>query len=376
LIYLDNAATTFIKPESVYRKIMYVVKKAGGNPGRGGHLMADRAQNEIFKTRVLACDFFNAKNPQCICFTNNATTALNYAIKGCLKPGDHVIISHYEHNSVFRPVHKLSTQGVSYSTAEDFNCDNLEKYVQDNTKMIIANHVSNVCGNTVDIDKLGAFAKEKGLIFMVDASQSAGHMKIDVEKSNIDILVTAGHKSLFGIQGSAILYIREDLKLDTIVEGGTGSMSLFKLQPDIMPDRFESGTLCTPAIAALGAGIEYINSVGLEKIQNHIKSMNELIINGLKSIKDITVYGDGKTNLSSGVTGFNIGTTDSEIIASILNDEYKIMVRGGMHCSYLAHKKLNTLETGCVRVSLSWFNTRKECEKFLDTVDRIRSQVV
>lgn len=376
MIYFDNGATTLKKPSSVYKKIMYVMKKAGGNPGRGGHLMADKASDEIFKTRVAVSEFFGIPNPQCVCFTNNATTALNYAIKGCLNEGDHVIISHYEHNSVYRPVHKLSSKGISYTVAESVDVEALDSLICENTKMIIVNHVSNVCGNTADIKKIGAFAKEKGIIFMVDASQSAGHIRIDVTDYNIDILATAGHKSLFGMQGSGILYIKEGIELDTTIEGGTGSMSLYRLQPDIMPDRFEAGTPSTPAIASLGAGIEFINSVGIENISNHIANMNEFLVNGLELIDGIVVYGDKTSSVKSGVTGFNIEGADSEIVASLLNEEYKIMVRGGLHCSCLAHEAMQTTETGCVRVSLSWFNTLKECEKFLDTVDRIRLRVV
>ena len=376
MIYFDNGATSYKKPKSVYKKIIYVMKKAGGNPGRSGHLMAKRASDEIFKTRVLVSEFFNIKNPQCVCFTNNATAGINFAIKGCLKENDHVIISAYEHNSVLRPVHKLSAKGITYSIAKDDRTETLEKLVKDNTKMIIFNHISNVCGNVADIKKIGEFARKKGIIFMVDASQSAGHIKIDVEENNIDILACAGHKSLFGMQGSGILYIKEGLQLDTLIEGGTGSMSLYKLQPDIMPDRFESGTLSTPAIAALGAGIEFINSVGIDKVHSHISKMSEFLYNGLKTIDSIKVYGDLETNLASGVVGFNIGELDSEIISSLLSEEYFIMTRGGLHCSFLAHQSLGTLETGCVRVSLGFFNTLKECEKFLDTVDRVLLKVV
>ncbi len=376
MIYFDNGATSFRKPDSVYKKIIYVMKKAGGNPGRGGHLMAQRASDEIFKARVLVSDFFNIKNPQCVCFTNNATSAINFAVKGCLKENDHVIISAYEHNSVLRPVHKLSQKGLSYSVAPDDSISTLENLIKDNTKMIIFNHVSNVCGNIANIKEIGAFARKKGILFMVDASQSAGHIKIDVEENNIDILACAGHKSLFGMQGSGVLYVREGINLDTLIEGGTGSMSLYKLQPDIMPDRFESGTLSTPAVASLGAGIEFINSVGLDKIQSHISKMNHFLYYGLQSIDGVKLYGDGKTNLNSGVIGFNIGQTDSEIVASLLNEEYSVMTRGGLHCSFLAHRSLGTLETGCTRVSLGFFNTLKECEKFLDTVDRIRLKVV
>ena len=376
MIYFDNGATSYKKPKSVYKKIIYVMKKAGGNPGRSGHLMAKRASDEIFKTRVLVSEFFNIKNPQCVCFTNNATAGINFAIKGCLRENDHVIISAYEHNSVLRPVHKLSAKGITYSIAKDDRTETLEKLVKDNTKMIIFNHISNVCGNVADIKKIGEFARKKGIIFMVDASQSAGHIKIDVEENNIDILACAGHKSLFGMQGSGILYIKEGLQLDTLIEGGTGSMSLYKLQPDIMPDRFESGTLSTPAIAALGAGIEFINSVGIDKVHSHISEMSEFLYNGLKTIDSIKVYGDLETNLTSGVVGFNIGELDSEIISSLLSEEYSIMTRGGLHCSFLAHQSLGTLETGCVRVSLGFFNTLKECEKFLDTVDRVRLKVV
>jgi cysteine desulfurase family protein len=377
MIYLDNSATTLIKPKEVYKKIISVMKDAGGNAGRGGHIMADRAATEIFNTRIKVADFFSIKDPQRVCFTCNATSALNYAIKGVLKKGDHVIISSFEHNSVYRPVHKLLAEGIDYSVLECDcygNFDNLDLYVKDNTKMIVTNHISNVCGNIADIEKIGLWAKNKGILFMVDASQSAGHCKIDVEKQNIDILALSGHKGLFGMQGTGVLYIKDGIETNTIVEGGTGSMSTMKNQPDIFPDRFEAGTLSAPAIASLGVGIDYINRVGIANIEKYIAEMDAYIKERLLSVKNVSVY--GINDFHSGVIAFNIGKTDSEIIANLLSEKYKVMVRGGLHCSYLAHKTLGTLEQGCVRASLSCFNTFKECENFINTVDRLAREVV
>lgn len=378
MIYLDNSATSFNKPNEVYRKINYVMKKAGGNSGRSGHKISMRASEEIFNARCLVSDFFGADNPERICFTNNATTAINFAVKGLLKPGDHVIITNMEHNSVYRPVYKLKEKGVDFSVTNPVWCgeNGIESAIKENTKMIIVNHISNVNGNKADIAEIGKNSSHRGIKFMIDASQSAGHTKIDVKTNNIDILACSGHKGLFGMQGTGILYVKDGTELDTIIEGGTGSMSELKHQPDILPDRFESGTLNTPGIASVGAGIEFINKYGIDNISKYVANLENIVFDGLYRIKNVTVYNDREKSKGSGIVAFNIGDVDSSAISTYLSDKYNIMVRGGLHCAYLAHKTLKTLEQGVVRVSLGCFNTIYQCEKFLYAVDKTVKEVL
>lgn len=371
MIYFDNAATTAIKPESVIKSVTNAMKNAGGNPGRGGHILSRRATDIVYSARETVAEFFNIDNPERICFVNNATTALNFGIKGVLKKGDHAIISCFEHNSVLRPLEKLLPQGVTYDV---LGCDasgvldDVETLIKPNTALIIINHASNVTGGIADIDKIGETAKKHGIVFMVDASQSAGHIHVDVKKSNIDILALAGHKGLFGPQGTGILYVREGLVLDTIIEGGTGSMSELFTQPYIMPDRFEAGTLNVSGIAGLKEGIDFINRIKLKNIISHETKLTQMLITGLEKYENITVY---RNNNSLGVISFNIDGWDSATLSSFFSESYKICVRGGLHCSYLAHKTLGTLETGLLRVSFSIFNTEKEVRNFLNAVDRI-----
>jgi len=372
LIYFDNSATTFIKPDAVYERIIDVMKNAGGNAGRGGHKLANAASDVIFDTRLKVCDLFNIKSPSGVCFVSNASMGLNFAIKGILKSGDHVIMSPFEHNSVIRPVHKLSQNGVTYTVAP---CDkngffeDLENLIIPQTKMIIVNHVSNVTGRIADIEKIGHIANKYGLVFLVDASQSAGHTEIDVEKSFIDVLVCSGHKGLFGPQGTGIMYLNEKIKTDTVFEGGSGSMSELLTQPENLPDRFETGTLNAPGIGGLCEGIKFLKDVGIENISAHEKRLADMLIRGLKTIKNVTVYSDNSVIPMTGVVGFNINGLDSVEAANVLSEKYNIMVRGGLHCSMIAHRTIGTVEKGCIRVSFSCFNTENEVKKLLNIID-------
>lgn len=375
LIYLDNSATTFMKPEAVYNKIISVMKTAGGNAGRGGHLLANRASDVIFDTRILVSELFNIPSPEEICFVNNASTGLNFAIKGVLNNNDHVIISPYEHNSVVRPIYKLTQKGVKCSVAQENEngyFEDLESVITPETKMIIINHVSNVNGRIADIEKIGEIAKKGNIVFAVDASQSAGHIDIDVQKNNIDILVCSGHKGLFGPQGTGVMYVKKGLELDTLFEGGSGSSSELLIQPEILPDRFETGTQNAPAIGALGEGIKFIKDVGVGNIEKYENMLAETMIDGLNSMKNICVYSKNEGIKATGVVGFNIIGKDSVEIANLLSGKYNVAVRGGLHCAMLAHKTIGTLKTGCLRASLSCFNTKKQVEKFLNIIDTVR----
>ena len=372
IIYFDNGATTFVKPERVYEKITDVMKYAGGNAGRGGHRLAQAASDVIYDAREKVCRLFNIKDPENICFVNNATTGLNFAIKGILKEKDHVIISPYEHNSVLRPVHKLTEKGVSYTVAEcdeSGNFEDLEKHINKNTRLIVVSHICNVNGRVADVERIGKIAKKHGMFFLIDGSQSAGHVDIDVNKIGADAFVCSGHKGLFGPQGTGIMYLNPKIKADTLIEGGSGSFSESLDQPDYLPDRFESGTLNAPGIGGLSEGIQFVADTGPENIHLYEKRLADYMISQMQKISNVTLY---TKKAMSGVVAFNINDSDSVEIANLLSEKYNIMVRGGLHCSLLSHKTQNTVEKGCVRASFSCFNTKNEVEKFLNIIDTIR----
>ncbi len=374
MVYLDNSATTFKKPDCVYSEIINVMKYSGGNAGRGGHRMSVRAGDIIYNARENISKFFNITDESRICFTYNASAALNYALKGVLKKGDHVVISSYEHNSVYRPIYALEQNGVSFSVLNSDrhgNFDDLNNYIDDNTKLVVINHVSNVTGNIAEISKMSKIAHDNGILFMVDASQSAGHIEIDVIKDGIDLLACSGHKGLFGPQGTGILYIRDGIDTKTIVEGGTGSMSQLSSQPEEFPDRFETGTLNAPGIGGLSKGVEFILEKGIISIREHEEMLLDMLINGLSSMPRVEVYGNGNSKKTSGAVGFNVSGKDCITLCDELDENYDIMLRGGLHCSYLAHKTIGTLKSGCARVSISYFTTVDEINYFLNVIDKI-----
>lgn len=376
MIYLDNAATSFPKPEKVYRVMDDCMRNYCANPGRAGHKMALDAGRGIHKTRELICKLFNIDNPMQIVFTSNATDSLNLAIKGALKPGDHVITTSMEHNSMIRPIKELEKIGVRNTIVMcdqqgKIDINKIKKAIRRNTKMIAMTHASNVTGTIMPIEEVGKIAKERRLIFLVDAAQSAGVYKIDVEQMGIDLLAVPGHKGLMGPQGTGILYMAEGLKLRQLKEGGTGSKSELLTQPDIIPDRYESGTPNTPGIIGLGAGIEFVLNEGIEKIQKHEKELTAYMLEELKKIDKIKIYGPQNAEEQASVISINIVDEDSSEISYILDKEFDIGVRSGLHCGPLAHKTVGTLEPGTVRFSLGYFNTKTEVKKAIEALKKI-----
>lgn len=360
MIYFDNGATSFIKPESVYSAVYRTMRLYAGNPGRSGHRLSMLANDIVYNTRETVAEFFGIANSDRVCFTNNATTALNYAIKGILKKDDKVAISAYEHNSVTRPLFAVGADVSIIDFNKTINCEN-------DVKMIIVNHMSNVNGAVADISSIGDFARRNNIIFMVDASQSAGHITIDVEAYNIDILVCSGHKGLYGPQGTGIMYIREGLEIKSIIEGGTGSFSDKLTQPDVFPDMFESGTLNVAGISGLMEGIKYINEYDIIKKGEYEKLLTDRLIKGLENIQGATVC---KAGNYGPVVSFNLEGWDCVTLSNYLSETYDICVRGGLHCAPLAHKTIGTSECGTLRVSLSSFNTMREIEQFLYIIDK------
>lgn len=375
MIYLDNAATSFPKPSKVYEEVLNCMKNYCANPGRGSHDMAIKSAMKIMEGRDLLSEIFNIKSPLNIVFTSNATEALNIAIKGILKKGDHVISTVTEHNAVLRPLNSLSRLGIevtliSCDKAGFINPSDIREEIKLNTKAIIVNHASNVLGSVQDIYSIGKIAKRYGIIFIVDASQSAGTINIDVEKDNIDLLAFSGHKGLLGPQGTGGLYIREGLKLKVLKEGGTGSSSNSMIQPEELPDRFESGTLNTPGVAGLCAGLNFIKKIGLDNIHKEEMKLMEQLIEELKKLPFIRIYGSKSLENRTAVLSFNMEGIDASIVGEELNKS-EIAVRTGYHCAALIHKVIGTEYMGTVRISPGCFNTSKDIDNLIKSIIEI-----
>jgi cysteine desulfurase family protein len=378
MIYLDNAATTFPKPDKVYQEMFDYMKTYAANPGRGAHNMSIMASTKVLETRQLIGNLFKIDDPFNIIFTSNATDSLNIAIKGILKNGDHVITTVLEHNSVLRPLNKLKKDQIT-TTFLDMDENGLidlvklKKSITKKTKAIIINHASNVIGTIQDIEKIGEIAKEKGVIFIVDGAQSAGVLDIDVKKCNIDLLAFPGHKGLLGPQGTGGLYIGPGINLETFKEGGTGSNSNSLEQPDFLPDRFESGTLNTPGIVGLGEGINYIFEEGIENIRRKEEALTDCLLLELIKLPFIKIYGNKSIENRCAVISFNIENMDSSLVGYELNKK-GIAVRTGYHCAPLIHKALGTINYGTVRVSFGYFNTFLEIECLIKALWEIYNQ--
>jgi cysteine desulfurase family protein len=375
MIYLDNAATSFPKPSKVYEEVLNCMKNYCANPGRGSHNMAIKSALKVMEARNLISEVFNIKDLLNIVFTSNATEALNIAIRGTLKKGDHVISTVIEHNSVLRPLNLMAKNGVEVTLV---SCDrggfinplDIKDAIKVNTKAIIINHASNVLGTVQDIKSIGKIAKSYGLIFIVDASQSAGSINIDIDKDNIALLAFPGHKGLLGPQGTGGLYIKEGLSLKSFKVGGTGSSSNSMKQPNEIPDKFESGTLNTPGIAGLCAGIDFIKKIGVNNIYKEEMSLLEELLLELKKLPFVKIYGSNTLENKASVLSFNIEGIDASIVGEELN-EANIAVRTGYHCAALIHKVIGTEYMGTVRVSPGYFNTSKDIEDLIKSIIKI-----
>ncbi|SET71997.1 cysteine desulfurase family protein [Natronincola peptidivorans] len=381
MIYLDNAATTFPKPEMVYEAVLNNMKNYGANPGRSGHKLALEAGRVIFKGREMVCRLFNIDDPMQVIFTCNATEALNLAIKGVLEEGDHVITTSMEHNSVMRPIKSLENNGVENTVIQ---CDEagglnprlIERAIKENTKLIVVTHASNVTGTIMPIEEIGEIAKRKNVLFLVDAAQTAGVYDIDVKNMNIDLLATAGHKGLMGPQGTGILFIGEGVEVKHFKEGGTGSKSQELTQPLMLPDRYESGTPNTPGIAGLTAGIEFILKEGLDKIRKHEEEITSCFLEGVKNIPGIIIYGKQDATKQAAVVSINIGEEDSSEIGYVLDKVFDVGIRPGLHCAPMAHKTIGTLEQGTVRFSFGYFTTKEEVKIAIEAIRNIKEEVI
>ena len=369
MIYLDNAATTYQKPPEVKKELLNALKYCGGNPGRSSHRLSLSAAEKIYSVREKGCGLLSLDSPENIVFTYNATQALNLAIKAFVTDNCHVLCSDFEHNSVIRPLEKLRiSKNIDYSTFsnEVDLSDELDKKKKSHTKGIICSIASNVTGDCLDLNALSDYATRNRLFLIIDASQAIGHREIDLSKANVDALCAPGHKALFGIAGCGFAYFRDKNRGDTLFEGGSGAESVNPYMPALLPEGYEAGTPGTPAIATLGAGIDFINKIGINNIEERLNFLTAECVERLSNIRELRLYKAG-----NGIVSFNLCDLPSSKVASML-DSYGICVRGGLHCAPSIHKKLGTLDVGAVRISFSYFNNIGEIDRLYKVLKSIR----
>lgn len=382
MIYLDNAATSFPKPENVYTSMEKCIKTYCANPGRGSHSMSVQSSLEVNSTREKLASLLKTNDSLNICFTKNATEALNMAILGCLKEGDHVITTCMEHNSVLRPLKTLEKyNGIKLTIVEGDGVGRIDPFIikrhlNKKTRLIACTLSSNVNGIIMPVREISKIAESKGILFLLDASQGLGSIDIDLGRVYTSMLAFPGHKGLLGPQGTGGLYVSSGVRLNPLMSGGTGSKSEYLLQPDIMPDRFESGTLNTPGIVGLGAGVEFVLKTGLSEIKRKKDTLIKRLNDGLSQNRSIKLYNPQDVNENSGIVAFNVKDTDSSEICALLDKRYSIECRSGLHCAPLAHKHFNTNKTGMIRLSVGYFNTMDEIDNTILAINRIIYDVV
>lgn len=372
MIYLDNAATTFHKPPEVEKAVIEAFHTIG-NAGRGAHSATLDASRVIYQTRQKLAELFNVDDAAQIAFTCNATEALNIAIQGLFIKGDHVITTECEHNSVLRPLYLMEKKGVKVSIISADEKGNIQyeqfedAYCKD-TKAVVITHASNVTGNVTDMSKITAFTQKHNLQLIVDASQTAGILPIDVKKMGVDVLCFTGHKGLLGPQGTGGIYVSKGIDIRPLKVGGSGTLSYSKEHPDVMPTALEAGTLNGHGIAGLNAALSYIEKTGVDEIHRREMKLADRFLSGIENISNVKVYGDFETSRRVATISINIGDYDSASVSDWLFEDYGIAVRSGAHCAPLMHKALGTTKQGAVRFSFSHFNTIQEVDKAIEAV--------
>jgi len=376
IIYFDNAATSWPKPPAVRAALEEYFGEAGGNPGRSGHRMSVAAARIVENAREALADLFNAADPSRIIFTSNATHALNVALHGLLQPGDHVVTTSMEHNSVMRPLRYFERSGIEVSVVDcaldgRIGPEAVRRAFRPDTRLLVTTHASNVAGALNPIEDLAVLAGEAKIPYLIDAAQTAGAVPIDVQSLGIDLLAFTGHKGLLGLTGTGGLYIREGLALMPLMRGGTGSDSAHETQPEFLPDAHESGTLNLAGIAGLGAAGRFLLEIGVENVRTHEQRLVAQFLAGASEIPGLRLYGPKDVALQCGLVSFNIeGAVPSEV-GLILDQSFGIMARTGLHCAPSAHRTLGTFPTGTVRFSFGWFNTPAEVKTALEALRQI-----
>jgi cysteine desulfurase family protein len=377
-IYFDNAATSWPKPPAVRDALADYFGDAVGNPGRSGHRMSVAAARLLVTAREGLADLFNAGDPSRIVFTHNATHALNLALFGLLHTGDHVVTTSLEHNSVMRPLRHLETLGVELTSVActpegDLDVNDVARALRPNTRLLVTTHGSNVVGTLMPFGALARLAREEKIVYLLDASQTAGAIPIDVQDVEVDLLAFSGHKGLLGPTGTGGLYIREGVVLAPLMRGGTGSNSAHEIQPDFLPDAYESGTLNVAGIAGLAAGVGFLTEIGIEAVKMHEQALVAQFLAGASEIPGITLYGPRDAALHCGVVSFNVAGAMPSEVALILDESFEIMARSGLHCAPAAHRTLDTFPAGTVRFSFGWFNTAAEVHMALEALREVAS---
>ena len=378
VIYLDNAATTMQKPEEVIEAVVQAMHSMG-NAGRGAHSASLEASRTIYDTRELLCRFFGGTDPRRLVFTSNSTESLNIAIKGLFEPGDHVITTMLEHNSVLRPLYEMEKRGVELTIIPAdkkgvIEYNDIEKAIRPNTKAVVCTHGSNLTGNLVDIERIGKITRKNGLLLVVDASQTAGVFPIDVEKMQIDVLCFTGHKGLLGPQGTGGMYVREGIQIRPLKSGGSGVQTYSKSHPAEMPTALEAGTMNGHGIAGLHAAVEYIQRTGIDQIRKREQECMKRFYEGVIQVPGVKVYGDFDDMNRCAIVSLNIGDYDSSEVSDELLTEYRISTRPGAHCAPLMHEALGTVEQGAVRFSFSHFTTDEEVDTAIKAIRELAEE--
>lgn len=372
MIYLDNSSTTRKKPKSVIKAFKLGLTKFSANPGRGSHTLSLKANEKVLDTRIKLAEYFNLPNIENVIYTSGCTESLNLAILGTAKKNGHIVTTYLEHNSVLRTITNLTkTHNVTYTLIKPnnngiINPTDIKQAITPKTYLIIVNHTSNVIGSTQNITEIGKIAKQHKVLFLVDSAQSGGHEKIDMINDNINLLCGTAHKGFYGPQGVGFLLIN-NAKVSPIKFGGTGTNSYSIIQPTNYPESLESGTSANPNIFGLYEGLKFVEK-NQNKINNKIQKLSKMLIEYLSSKSEITLYSN---NINSGVIAFKINNLDSSEVVNILNDKYKICVRGGLQCAPKVHEFLGTIKPGLVRVSVSYFNKMYEIKKFIKSIEKL-----
>ncbi len=377
-VYLDNGSTSFPKAPGVAEAMSHFITEVGCNISRGGYETAYDLGDTIFETRSMLCRMFNFSEEKYVVFTPSVTYSLNFVIKGLLKSGDHVIMSSMEHNAVARPCQSLKDFGVEVTIVPCdrdgvLDIDAFKNSFKENTKLVVMSHASNVCGTVLDAEEVGKICKEKGVFFALDAAQSAGVINIDFEKFNLSALCLTGHKGLLGPQGTGALLLRHELAeaLDPVISGGTGSASHLLTMPEFMPDKFEAGTLNLPGIIGLNASLEYIRRVGIDTIFETEKQLAQLFIEEIDKLPNVKIIGVRDWNKRVGTISLDFESIDNAEVSFILDSEYGVMTRCGLHCAPLAHQTLGTYPQGTVRFAFGHKNTREDVEYAVSAIRKI-----
>lgn len=377
--YFDNAATSWPKPPGVAEAMLDYLEQVGANPGRSGHRASIEAGRILYQTRELVAEMFHCGDPMRVAFTLNITQAINLILQGVLKPGDHVITSSMEHNSVMRPLRALEHSGVDLSCA---SCDSegrmnpadLEKLICENTRMVVLNHASNVSGSILPLREVAQITRQHDILLLVDAAQTAGVLPIDVETDQIDFLTFTGHKSLYGPTGTGGVVFGERVDIEMVqplIRGGTGSRSEREEQPEFLPDRFESGTQNVVGLAGLGAGLKWLLNKGIQEIHQQEEILSAYLLQGLQEIPGLTIFGPKNASQQTATVAINMEGYSPAELGLTLDDEFGILCRVGLHCAPAAHRSLGTFPTGSVRISMGVFHQQQDVEYLLGVLRKI-----